>query len=245
MLSCLSQSVRLKGSVSSTLPPSPECILVSPCSGKPLVAPTLARARGATFAACCTSQSTSISCRLTLPSSGQSTAGGSCSLRPVLWRRCLPLMSNVRCHAGKPIALPLPQGTVALVRSPSSRVASLLRPLLRAPPASQLKLPPRAAQRYSQAVQRQLKLHVAVAAMSHPIGAPQRSVSSSLPPSPGRIQCLAVQRQAVRCCSGPYTRCYIGTMLYLSVQRRFVPPNPSIEGTSYGLRPPAAPHVKR
>jgi hypothetical protein len=24
-----------------------------------------------------------------------------------------------------------------------------------------------------------------------------------------------------------------------------VPPNPSIEGTSYGLRPPAAPHVKR
>ena len=24
-----------------------------------------------------------------------------------------------------------------------------------------------------------------------------------------------------------------------------VPPNPSIEGTSYGLRPPSAPHVKR
>jgi hypothetical protein len=24
-----------------------------------------------------------------------------------------------------------------------------------------------------------------------------------------------------------------------------VPPNPSIEGTSYGLRPPAAPHVTR
>ena len=33
-----------------------------------------------------------------------------------------------------------------------------------------------------------------------------------------------------------------GTALQLEVSAT---PNPSIEGTSYGLRPPAAPHVKR
>ena len=42
----------------------------------------------------------------------------------------------------------------------------------------------------------------------------------------------------------------VNTVSLLVVKQRSrlavpVTPNPSIEGTSYGLRPPAAPHVKR
>jgi hypothetical protein len=45
----------------------------------------------------------SCSCsRLTLPSRGQPTAAHVCVLRQHLWRRCLPLMSNVRPHNDLP-----------------------------------------------------------------------------------------------------------------------------------------------
>ena len=77
----------------------------------------------------CTAQA-----RLTTPSSGHTTAGRVCALRQGRWRRCVPLMSNVRprrtCTAKlKPNAMQasFSSGSLPLVPQPVACLASSLR----------------------------------------------------------------------------------------------------------------------
>jgi hypothetical protein len=55
----------------------------------------------------------------------------------------------------------------------------------------------------------------------------------------GTVRCLCESSVAFR--GGLQLQC----SMYPFWSSRGVPPNPSIEGTASGLRPPAAPHVKR
>ena len=171
---------------------------------------------------------------LTLPSRGRVPAYGLHT----------PLMSNVRRHTGTRVALPCckPRGG----RSFAVRVRAWPTPAprLRAS-ASHLKLPLEPRSATATPCSGRSNSTEPLAVVPQPIGAPPRSVSSSLPPHPERIQCIVLQRQAIRCPPSSYTRCYIGSVPHFSVHRHLVTPNPSIEGTSYGLRPPVAPHVKR
>jgi hypothetical protein len=219
------------------------------------------------------SQCRSSSCsRLTIPSRGQPTAAHVCVLRHHLWRRCLPLMSNVRRLTQRRSKAALNASSCAVnnvsgrLRSPSlwlepnhtSNTTHALaepdcqigRSLMGSIGRSEARCNPRgrsvrAVRPASLAASARLwrleyiECQCLLRSNSCTLRAGSKRGASMQPRTPvvqEHVYQARLRSTVLRYCLASKAK------MPLVFQQ---PPNPSIEGTASGLRPPAAPHVKR